>query len=299
MRTPLLRLPMRRRGLRQAREPPAHRLVQVPRRVQRARVDAVRRDRARRRRRFERESRAGRRRRCRAARRAGHDRDAGERRARQGRAHRGASAPRSCAAPTRARSGSAWRPRSATRARSSTSHRSTTRGSSPARARSGSRSRATCPRVATVVVCVGGGGLISGVSTAVRALVPGRPRDRGRAGARRRRPGVAPRGPHRHVARSRRDADDLRRRPHAGTRRADVRHDRGARRRDRDRPEEAVLEAMRWLALEAKLLVEPTAALTLAALRTGAVATDGRWCSWCRAETSTRRRPRRCSPATP
>ena len=36
--------------------------------------------------------------------------------------------------------------------------------------------------------------------------------------------------------------------------------------------EEAVLEAMRWLALEAKLLVEPTAALTLAAFRTGAVA---------------------------
>jgi threonine dehydratase len=32
---------------------------------------------------------------------------------------------------------------------------------------------------------------------------------------------------------------------------------------------------MRWLALEAKLLVEPTAALTLAALRTGAVVADG------------------------
>jgi threonine dehydratase len=40
-------------------------------------------------------------------------------------------------------------------------------------------------------------------------------------------------------------------------------------------PEEAVLEAMRWLALEAKLLVEPTGALTLAALQTGAVATEG------------------------
>ena len=39
--------------------------------------------------------------------------------------------------------------------------------------------------------------------------------------------------------------------------------------------DEAVLEAMRWLALEAKLLVEPTAALTLAALRTGAVVADG------------------------
>ena len=33
--------------------------------------------------------------------------------------------------------------------------------------------------------------------------------------------------------------------------------------------EEAVLEAMRWLALEAKLLVEPTGALTLAALQSG------------------------------
>ena len=36
-----------------------------------------------------------------------------------------------------------------------------------------------------------------------------------------------------------------------------------------------MLDAMRWLALEAKLLVEPTGALTLAALQTGAVAVDG------------------------
>ena len=40
-------------------------------------------------------------------------------------------------------------------------------------------------------------------------------------------------------------------------------------------PEDAVLEAMRWLALEAKLVVEPTGALTLAAVQTGAVAIDG------------------------
>ena len=40
-------------------------------------------------------------------------------------------------------------------------------------------------------------------------------------------------------------------------------------------PDDAVLEAMRWLALEAKLLVEPTGALTLAALQTDAVAIDG------------------------
>ena len=39
--------------------------------------------------------------------------------------------------------------------------------------------------------------------------------------------------------------------------------------------DEAVLEAMRWLALEAKLLVEPTGALTLAAVQTGVVASDG------------------------
>jgi threonine dehydratase len=40
-------------------------------------------------------------------------------------------------------------------------------------------------------------------------------------------------------------------------------------------PDDAVLEALRWLALEAKLLVEPTGALTLAAVQTGAVALDG------------------------
>jgi threonine dehydratase len=40
-------------------------------------------------------------------------------------------------------------------------------------------------------------------------------------------------------------------------------------------PDEAVLEAMRWLALEAKLVVEPTGALTLAALQTGVVVAAG------------------------
>ena len=39
--------------------------------------------------------------------------------------------------------------------------------------------------------------------------------------------------------------------------------------------DEAVLEAMRWLALEAKLLVEPTGALALAAMQTGVVASGG------------------------
>jgi len=40
-------------------------------------------------------------------------------------------------------------------------------------------------------------------------------------------------------------------------------------------PDDAVLEAMRWLALEAKVVVEPTGALTLAAVQTGAAALDG------------------------
>ena len=70
--------------------------------------------------------------------------------------------------------------------------------------------------VATVVVCVGGGGLISGVATAVKALCPGRPDRRRRAGARRRRAGVAAGGPDRHLARRGCDADDLRRRADAG-----------------------------------------------------------------------------------
>ena len=39
--------------------------------------------------------------------------------------------------------------------------------------------------------------------------------------------------------------------------------------------DEAVLDAMRWLAVEAKLLVEPTGALTLAAALSGSVALDG------------------------
>ena len=39
--------------------------------------------------------------------------------------------------------------------------------------------------------------------------------------------------------------------------------------------DEAVLGAMRRLALDAKLLVEPTGALTLAAVESGAVEVDG------------------------
>jgi len=129
--------------------------------------------------------------------------------------------------------------------------------------------------VAAVVVPVGGGGLISGVATAVKALCPGV-----------RVIGVEP---------------EL-----AADARESLREGRIVRWRAEDVvrtvcdgvrsqalgeltfaaisalvdeivtvPDEAVLEAMRWLALEAKLVVEPTAALTLAVVQTGAVAIEG------------------------
>ena len=131
------------------------------------------------------------------------------------------------------------------------------------------------PGVATVVVCVGGGGLISGVATAVKALCPGA-----------RVVGVEP-----ELAA---DAQESLREGHIVTwPAADVTRTicDGVRTQALGEltfatiaalvdeivtvSDEAVLEAMRWLALEAKLLVEPTAALTLAALRTGAVVADG------------------------
>jgi threonine dehydratase len=131
------------------------------------------------------------------------------------------------------------------------------------------------PQVATVVVCVGGGGLISGVSTAVKALCPTA-----------RVVGVEP-----ELAA---DAQESLRAGHIVTwPAADVTRTicDGVRTQALGDltfatiaalvdeivtvSDEAVLDAMRWLALEAKLLVEPTAALTLAALRTGAVKGGG------------------------
>ena len=129
--------------------------------------------------------------------------------------------------------------------------------------------------VATVVVCIGGGGLISGVATAVKALCPGA-----------RVIGVEP-----ELAA---DAQESLRRgrivswPAAEVTRTVCD---GVRTQALGEltfatisalvdaivtvSEEAVFEAMRWLALEAKLLVEPTGALTLAALQTGAVVVGG------------------------
>ena len=129
--------------------------------------------------------------------------------------------------------------------------------------------------VGTVVVCVGGGGLISGVATAVRGALPRRPGDRVE-------PELAA------------DAQEsLREGRIVSWPAADVTRTicDGVRTQALGEltfatisalvdeivtvPEDAVLEAMRWLALEAKLVVEPTGALTLAALRTGAVSLDG------------------------
>ena len=127
------------------------------------------------------------------------------------------------------------------------------------------------PQVATVVVCVGGGGLISGVSTAVKALCPTA-----------RVVGVEPElaadaqeslsaghivtWPAANVTRT--ICDGVRTQALGDLTFATI-----AALVDEivTVSDEAVLDAMRWLALEAKLLVEPTAALTLAALRAGAV----------------------------
>ena len=131
------------------------------------------------------------------------------------------------------------------------------------------------PGVLTVVVCIGGGGHISGIATAVKALCP-----------RARVIGVEP-----ELAA---DAQESLREGRIVTwPAADVTRTicDGVRTQAVGEltfavisalvdeivtvPEEAVLKAMRWLALEAKLVVEPTGALTLAALQTGAVAVEG------------------------
>jgi len=128
------------------------------------------------------------------------------------------------------------------------------------------------PEVATVVVCVGGGGLISGISTAVKALCPSarvlgvEPELAADAQASLREGRIVT-WPAADVTRT--ICDGVRTQALGELTFATI-----AALVDEivTVSEEAVLEAMRWLALEAKLLVEPTAALALAALRTGAVA---------------------------
>lgn len=130
--------------------------------------------------------------------------------------------------------------------------------------------------VDTVVVCVGGGGLISGVATAVKALCPGV-----------RVIGVEPelaadaQESLRTGSRVRWSAADVSRTVCDGVRTqqlGELTFEAITRLVDDivTVTDEAVLEAMRWYALEAKLAVEPTGALTLAALLTGAVQSSGR-----------------------
>lgn len=131
------------------------------------------------------------------------------------------------------------------------------------------------PDVTTVVVCVGGGGLISGVATAVKALCPGA-----------RVIGVEPvlaadaQESLRTGARARWSAADVSRTVCDGVRTqqlGEITFEVISRLVDDivTVDEDAVLDAMRWYAVEAKLVVEPTGALTLAALQTGAVVADG------------------------
>lgn len=131
------------------------------------------------------------------------------------------------------------------------------------------------PEARTVVVCVGGGGLISGIATAVRALCPTAKVI-----------GVEP-----ELAADAQEslwagrivswpAADVTRTICDGVRTQALGELTFAIISDLvdeivTVSDEAVLDAMRWLALEAKLVVEPTGALTLAAAQTGMVAIDG------------------------
>ena len=134
---------------------------------------------------------------------------------------------------------------------------------------------AALPSVTTVVVCVGGGGLISGVATAVNALCPGA-RVIGAEPAlaadaqQSLREGRIVSWPAAEVTRT--ICDGVRTQALGELTFATI-----SALVDEivTVSEEAVLGAMRWLALEAKLVVEPTGALTLAALQTGAVTAAG------------------------
>ncbi len=131
------------------------------------------------------------------------------------------------------------------------------------------------PDVGTIVVCVGGGGLISGIATAVKALAP-RARVIGvepelAADARQSfREGRIVTWPAADVTRT--ICDGVRTQALGELTFATI----SALVDDIVTvSEEAVLDAMRWLALEGKIVVEPTGALALAALRAGAIAEAG------------------------
>ena len=159
-------------ALPQGRVAPADRRLQDPRRLRGGLVAAGGRAGARRHHLLVREPRPGRRAGGPAAGHPGRGRHASRRpgdqaRARRGgrrRGHRGrhrqrGAADRRRAAGRRAVAGRSSRP-------------STTTGSSPARARSASSSLEDLPDLAAVLVPIGGGGLASGIATAVKALRP-------------------------------------------------------------------------------------------------------------------------------
>ncbi len=129
--------------------------------------------------------------------------------------------------------------------------------------------------VATIVVCVGGGGLISGIATAVKALLPsarviGVEPELAADAQESLREGRIVSWPAEDVTRT--ICDGVRTQALGELTFATISAlvDEIVTVSD-----DAVLDAMRWLALEAKLLVEPTGALTLAALQTGVVSIGG------------------------
>ena len=131
------------------------------------------------------------------------------------------------------------------------------------------------PDLRTVAVCVGGGGLISGVATAVKALRPdarviGVEPELAADARQSLREGRIIAWPAADVSRT--ICDGVRTQALGELTFATISAlvDEIVTVTD-----EAALDAVRWALLEAKLVLEPTGALTLAALRTGALAAEG------------------------
>ena len=167
----------RRAGVPQGRDAAAHRLVQVPRRLQQDFLDPAGQARRRRRGLFVRQSRAGRGARGAALQHAGGDRDAVGRAEGQARAHRGARRRGRAVRPRHARTARRSRATSRRSAARCWCRRSTIRWSSPGRAPPAARSSRTWTTLGlkpdVVVVGASGGGLIAGIALAMKARVPG------------------------------------------------------------------------------------------------------------------------------
>ncbi len=145
-------------------------LVQDPRRDQLPRAPDEHAARGRRRHVERRQPRAGRRARRPLARRARHGLHADRRARSRSRWRRAGTAPRSCSRASR--STTRRPPRAAMPVTVRSSRPSTTSTSSRARARSGSRSPRTCPAPRSWSCPLGGGGLLSGIALALRAVHP-------------------------------------------------------------------------------------------------------------------------------